>query len=342
MGLSVNAANGNLIVDTQGANRPGVNGMGEDVSPVYNNLSTVSGPMGRGWTSGTGADTPLQFLSDGSVGWFDPTGGEFVFAQNGGTTFLSPPGIDSTLVKNGDGTYTLTGNFSGTKWTYSSAGNLTSIQNRQGNSIAFTYNGTGLPNVIANTEGQTTSFTYTNGRITQVTQTLADSTTRTWIYSYDPTNTYLTSITDPRCAADSSCVNNAATYCPQGGSYAACHSTQFAYTPNSYDGVNDLMQKNPIDSFDLSKTAQLMQGKGYAKDSQGFWAKGGKRFSLVLSLPPPFFTDIAPVIVEQFRIGGFDASFKSPTNWSTLVAQGDYPEPVGPDPTNLSWCHRRR
>lgn len=90
-----------------------------------------------------------------------------------------------------------------------------------------------------------------------------------------------------------------------------------------YDGVNDLLQKYPIDSFDPNKTAQLMQGKGYAKDSQGFWAKGGKRFGLVLSLPPPFFTDIAPVIVEQLRKGGFDASFKSPTNWSTLVSQGD-------------------
>ncbi|HLZ26590.1 MAG TPA: ABC transporter substrate-binding protein [Chloroflexota bacterium] len=90
-----------------------------------------------------------------------------------------------------------------------------------------------------------------------------------------------------------------------------------------WDAVNDLMQKFPIDAFDLNMTAQLMQSKGYAKNSDGFWAKGGDHFSIVLVATPPFFTDIAPVIVEQLRKGGFDTSFKSPSNASTLIPQGD-------------------
>ena len=39
--------------------------------------------------------------------------------------------------------------------------------------------------------------------------------------------------------------------------------------------------------------------------------------------PPPFFTDITPVLVEQLRKGGFDTTFKSPSNSSTIIPQGD-------------------
>jgi len=89
------------------------------------------------------------------------------------------------------------------------------------------------------------------------------------------------------------------------------------------DAVSDILQEYPVDAFDLNKTAQLMQSKGYAKDSGGFWAKAGKRFSFVLISPPPFFSDISPVIVAQLRKAGFDASFKSPSNSGTVIAQGD-------------------
>src|SRR5262249_38921163 len=66
-----------------------------------------------------------------------------------------------------------------------------------------------------------------------------------------------------------------------------------------------------------------MQAKGYAKDNGGFWAKDGKRFSIVITASPPFFTDISPVIVEQLRKAGIDASWKSPSNAGTLISQGD-------------------
>jgi len=95
-----------------------------------------------------------------------------------------------------------------------------------------------------------------------------------------------------------------------------------SFTPY-WDAVGDLMQKYPLDSPDLDKTAQIMQSKGYAKNSDGFWAKGADHFSITLIASPPFFTDIAPVIVEQLRKGGFDTTFKSPSNASTIIPQGD-------------------
>ncbi len=90
------------------------------------------------------------------------------------------------------------------------------------------------------------------------------------------------------------------------------------------DAVSDVFQKYPIYSYDVNKTAQIMQSKGYAKDQGGFWAKGGKRLSMVIQLSPSFFLDITPVIVAQLRKAGFDASFKSPTNFGTIEATGDF------------------
>ena len=88
------------------------------------------------------------------------------------------------------------------------------------------------------------------------------------------------------------------------------------------DGLSDIVQKYPIDSFDLNKTAQIMQSKGYAKDQGGFWAKDGKRLSIIV-ITFAVEQDVTPVIVQQLRKGGFDASFKMPNNFSTLINTGD-------------------
>lgn len=90
---------------------------------------------------------------------------------------------------------------------------------------------------------------------------------------------------------------------------------------NYMKGLSDLLQQNPIDSFNLDKTAQMMQAKGYAKDQGGFWAKGGKRMSMVI-LIFQIFQDITPVLVAQLRKAGFDADFKTPDNAGTLEAEG--------------------
>ncbi|HEX5414853.1 MAG TPA: ABC transporter substrate-binding protein [Chloroflexota bacterium] len=87
-------------------------------------------------------------------------------------------------------------------------------------------------------------------------------------------------------------------------------------------GLSDLLQQNPIDAFDVNKTATIMQSKGYAKDQGGFWAKDGKRLSMVI-LIFQIFQDITPVLVAQLRKAGFDANFKAPANAGDIEAQGD-------------------
>ncbi|MGH2460642.1 MAG: ABC transporter substrate-binding protein, partial [Chloroflexota bacterium] len=89
-----------------------------------------------------------------------------------------------------------------------------------------------------------------------------------------------------------------------------------------YDAVSDILQKYPIDDYDPKKTAQIMQSKGYAKDQGGFWAKGGKRFPLLVVTPAGFFDNYVPIVVAQLRKAGFDAAFKSPSDEATIQQLG--------------------
>ena len=101
----------------------------------------------------------------------------------------------------------------------------------------------------------------------------------------------------------------------------------FALLPNIQpfaDACAELLQKYPVDAPDLDKTTQLMTSKGWQKDADGFWAKDGQRFPMVVLLSPGFFQDIGPIFVTQWRKAGFDASFKSPTDFNTLTAQGNF------------------
>jgi peptide/nickel transport system substrate-binding protein len=89
------------------------------------------------------------------------------------------------------------------------------------------------------------------------------------------------------------------------------------------EAAMELVKKHQIDTTDPNKTAEILERKGWKKDGEGFWAKDGARFPMVVLVSPGFFQDISPVFVTQLRRAGFDASFKSPTNFTELVAQGD-------------------
>jgi peptide/nickel transport system substrate-binding protein len=73
------------------------------------------------------------------------------------------------------------------------------------------------------------------------------------------------------------------------------------------DTVKDLAAT--IDSFNLDQSAAIMTKKGYTK-ANDLWTKDGKTISLVISCPGNLFQDIAPIVSQQLRKGGFDASFK--------------------------------
>jgi peptide/nickel transport system substrate-binding protein len=67
-------------------------------------------------------------------------------------------------------------------------------------------------------------------------------------------------------------------------------------------------QYNPSE-FNLDKSAQLMTAAGFTKNADGLWAdKDGKTISAVINGFEGIHSDIAPVLVEMLKTGGFDAS----------------------------------
>jgi peptide/nickel transport system substrate-binding protein len=89
------------------------------------------------------------------------------------------------------------------------------------------------------------------------------------------------------------------------------------------EAAGDLLKKYPVDAPNPARTAEILEKKGWKKDGEGFWARGGQRFPMTVLLSPGFFQDIGPIFVTQLRRAGFDASFKSPTNFNDLVTQGE-------------------
>jgi YD repeat-containing protein len=105
---------------------------------------------------------------------------------------LSPPrGKYSSLVRNGDGTFTRTLK-NGTTINYDSTGYQTSWADRNGNTTGYTYDSSGKLQTITDPTGKTTTFYYNNGKI----QSITDPAGRTTIFQHDTAGD-LISITDP-------------------------------------------------------------------------------------------------------------------------------------------------
>jgi YD repeat-containing protein len=229
----VNIANGNLMVGAGGPTIPGVNRLDEIIRPTYNSVSSNRATdMGNGWTLGTGRDVGLDLSTPGAATFYGATGHGYTFTEPNSCTFTSPPGVDAQLVCSGTG-YTLTVDAPGLQYKFDNGGNLTALQNRQGNQIAFAYSGSGQLTQITNTEGQTTTVSYdTQNRISQITEPGTPS--RTWTYAYDA-NGNLSQVTDP--------ANHATGF----GYDAASHLTKVTdpignVTTISYDANNRVSQ----------------------------------------------------------------------------------------------------
>jgi peptide/nickel transport system substrate-binding protein len=90
------------------------------------------------------------------------------------------------------------------------------------------------------------------------------------------------------------------------------------------DSIADLLEQYPTTEFNLDKAAEIMEGKGYTKDGEGFWVKDGERvtFEIITFPQHPSATPQAPIVTEQLRRAGFNASFLLPADFVTRVQTG--------------------
>ncbi|GDX70168.1 CGP-CTERM sorting domain-containing protein [Chloroflexota bacterium] len=90
-----------------------------------------------------------------------------------------------------------------------------------------------------------------------------------------------------------------------------------------FGSIKDLLQKYPTNKFDLGEVDKRMKSKGYAKDSAGFWAKGGKRIVIEI-LGFSIWATSGPILAEQLRKAGFESMYNQPPDWTNQAISGKF------------------
>ncbi len=90
------------------------------------------------------------------------------------------------------------------------------------------------------------------------------------------------------------------------------------------DAAQPLLQQYPILEYNPKKGDDLLTKKGWKKDGKGMWQdEAGKPVQLeIMSFFD--FTGVGPVIVEQLKRAGIDATYGEPPNFFTRFSDGDY------------------
>jgi RHS repeat-associated protein len=215
--LGVNAADGNVIIDTTDYSVGGT-GLSMQIQRTYNSRSKRTGSLGLGWSLNMGPDVSLTPEAGGSYLFDDRNGANWLFTLPlGSTTYTSPPGINANLSVSGS-TATITYDTSQEVLGFTALGGscpgmvLTTDTDRNGNKLTYDYSGCNLYTITLNRAGETLSEgrtwsvdTDTSSRIESITESNFEgglNTSGSPIYravgfGYDSTHTYLTSYTDP-------------------------------------------------------------------------------------------------------------------------------------------------
>ena len=187
----VNLATGNYTYNHVDLRIPG-RGLPFEFKRFYNSKATASTglPLGYGWTDSYNIGLSVSPSNNAVVIAFGDGHSE-MYATNGAGGYFSQPGIYNVLTASG-GNYTLTTKEQ-QKYNFNSSGLLTSIVDKNNNTISLAYTGNNLT-TITNTVGRVISFAYNaNNCLTNITDPL----NRTVRFAYDA-NTNLISVTDTR------------------------------------------------------------------------------------------------------------------------------------------------
>lgn len=197
--LGVNVADGNLLVSNNDVEIAGTAGDDLQIGRYYNNLDPTQGAFGRGWVMTPGADTELSISGDAKTVYYRGASGNAESFSWNGSSWISPAGLDAVLSQTSGTTWSLHFNSSGITEKFTGPGGynvnaqLTSVVDRNGNTISYAYNTSGQLSSITDTQGRKTTVTYnTAGYVS----TITDSSGRVWKYVQNSSGE-LTSYVDP-------------------------------------------------------------------------------------------------------------------------------------------------
>lgn len=191
-GSPVEVATGNF---TQSIPVLSISGRGPaiNLTLTYHSFEHRKGPFGAGWTSSY--DQRVVKTTDGvaiTAICATPTGRRDRYARRSDGTYSSPPSLHNTLSENADGSFVLREK-DGVLRTFNTAGRMTSIVDRNGNTLTLAYDATGFLTTVTDASGRSVTLTKgANGRVATVT----DPAKRPFTFSYDSSGN-LTSLTDP-------------------------------------------------------------------------------------------------------------------------------------------------
>lgn len=203
LSASVDVGTGNLSVSSLDRSAPGINGM-VNFGLSYQSLALSSGSQvtsgagGSGWFMLMGQDNKIVANDDGSLLYLSGSGAQYKFTPvSGSSTYNSPAGMQKTkLVKNSDGSYSLTDLAARSTAKFGTDGKLVSLTDRNQQAITLAYSGGNISQATLPT-GQVVTFTFADGKLASMTRPANGSLAAgTVTYAYD-TSGRLTSITRP-------------------------------------------------------------------------------------------------------------------------------------------------
>lgn len=176
--------------------------MALDFTRTYSSQRTATlGPTGYGWTDNY--NQSLSFDGSGNATAHAGNGSAVIFAFTSPSTYTAAPSEHVTLVKNGDGTFTLTDTGKNQTIFNAAVANVSTLQklvDRHGGAaytLTLAYNGDGTLATVTDPAARTLTFTYQTIGSNKLVQSVSDSASpaRTVAFQYgtnsgDPT-TYL-------------------------------------------------------------------------------------------------------------------------------------------------------
>lgn len=155
----------------------------------HSSVSTFNGTLGHGWSHSY--DASITHTVGSSAILRMPDGLQVPYTETAGT-FTPPSGWNHGLVRNRNGTWTLTFK-NQSKYLFDSQGRLTSTQDRAGNTVTVNRNTSGVVTSITVPDGRSLTLAYnTSNRVS----TLTDPLGRVWSFAYN-TSGQLTGVSYP-------------------------------------------------------------------------------------------------------------------------------------------------
>ena len=194
-GNPINFTTGDTWITQQDYSIPGLGG-GLSLTRTWNSLWPLMLPVqqvglfGDSWTSNL--EERIQALSGGVVQYWKGAGSRLFYLYNSGTgTYsLTAPSDDQTTltVNSGTGISTITRK-DGTKKNFNSAGYLTSIVDRNGNTTTIALDAANQNRILSVTDpaGQVLTFNYTNAQFPRLCTSISDTAGTAASYIYDST-----------------------------------------------------------------------------------------------------------------------------------------------------------